>query len=75
MAAALRAVVEAARSMPEAIGAGVVLLVGGAERLCCMCALTKWPAASAEQRDSSPARTAAATMRANRLAFSPGLVG
>lgn len=79
MAAALSAVVDAALSIPlvmaRLLGAGVLVRVGGADRLCCMCALTRCPAARALQSDSSPASTAAATMRANRLAFSPGLVG
>jgi hypothetical protein len=48
--------------------------LGAADRLCAMCACTKWPAASAAQRDNSPARTPAATIRASWRAFSPGLV-
>jgi hypothetical protein len=55
-------------------GAGVVALVGGADRLNRMWALTRWPAASALHSDSSAARTAAAMMRARRRAFSPGVV-
>jgi hypothetical protein len=46
-------------------GAGVGARLGCAERLCAMCARTRWPAANAEQRDSSAARTAAATIRAS----------
>lgn len=56
-------------------GAGVLLREGAALRLCAMCALTRWPAASALQSESSPARTAAPMMRARRRAFSPGSVG
>jgi hypothetical protein len=56
-------------------GAGVVVRVGGAERLCCMCALTRCPAARALQSESSPARTAAAITRASRCEFAPGSVG
>lgn len=56
-------------------GAGVLDLDGAAERLCAMCALTKCPAARAEQSESSPARVAAPMTRARRRALSPGLVG
>lgn len=56
-------------------GAGVLDRVGGAERLCAMCALTRWPAASAEHSDSSPASTVAAMTRASNRAFSPGVTG
>lgn len=45
MAAALKPMLEPTRSMPAGVmapeGAGVVLRVGGADRLCCMCALTR----------------------------------
>lgn len=54
---------------------GVLDLVGTALRLCAMCACTRCPAASALQRLSSPASTAAPTIRASRRALSPGLVG
>ena len=54
---------------------GVVGLVGAWLLLCAMCALTRWPAARALQRLSSPARTLAATILASRRAFSPGWVG
>lgn len=47
----------------------------GALRLCAICALTRWPAARALHSESSPASTAAATMRARRRALSPGFVG
>lgn len=57
------------------MGAGVLDRVGGALRLCAMCARTRCPAASAEHKLSSPASTAAATMRASRRALSPGFVG
>jgi len=57
------------------LGAGVLTLVAGALLLCCMCALTRWPAARALHRDNSPASTPAATMRANLRALSPGFVG
>lgn len=60
---------------PVAGGAGVLDLVAGALRLCAIWLLTKWPAARALQRDNSPARTAAATIRASLRALSPGLVG
>ena len=42
-------------------------------RLSCMWARTKWPAESAERRESSPAMTVAATTIANCRAFVPGL--
>lgn len=54
---------------------GVVDLVGAWLLLCAMCAWTRWPAARALQRLSSPARTLAATILASRRAFSPGWVG
>lgn len=54
---------------------GVVDLVGTWLLLCAMCAWTRWPAASALQRLSSPARTLAAIILASRRAFSPGWVG
>jgi hypothetical protein len=57
------------------LGVGVVARLGAALRLCAMCARTRWPAARALQRLSSPARTAAATMRDSMRALSPGLVG
>lgn len=57
------------------VGPGVPALEGAAERLCCMCALTRWPAAKALHRESSPASVAAAMMRARRREFSPALVG
>lgn len=44
--------------------------VGACDLLCIMCDFTRCPAASAAQRESSPAKTEAATMHANRLAFS-----
>lgn len=56
-------------------GAGVVEREGAALRLCCMCALTRWPAAKALHRDNSPAKVAAPMMRAKRRALSPGFVG
>lgn len=54
---------------------GVALRVGAALLLCAICALTKCPAARALHKLSSPARTAAATIRASRREFSPGSVG
>ncbi len=42
------------------------------DRLCCICALMRCPAARALIKESSPAMTAAAMMRARREAFSPG---
>lgn len=59
----------------RAADTGVVDLVGAWLLLCAICALTRWPAASAPQRLSSPARTLAATILASRRAFSPGWVG
>lgn len=59
----------------DVVGAGVVVLVVGALRLCAMWLLTRWPAASALHRESSPASTPAATMRASLRALSPGFVG
>ncbi len=53
---------------------GVVALVGTALLLCAIWAFTKWPAARALQRLSSPARTPAAMIRANCRALSPGVV-
>mmetsp|Transcript_22188 Transcript_22188/g.51237 ORF Transcript_22188/g.51237 Transcript_22188/m.51237 type:complete len:287 (+) Transcript_22188:168-1028(+) len=43
--------------------------------LCCMCAFTSSFAARAESNESSPAMTAAATMRPNFCALSPGFFG
>jgi len=40
--------------------------------LCCKWLFTRWPAASADISDSSPASTVPHTMRANLFAFSPG---
>lgn len=60
---------------PTAVDTGVDDRVGTVLRLCAMCALTRWPAARAEHRLSSPASTAAATIRASWRALSPGLVG
>lgn len=40
--------------------------------LCCKWLFTRWPAASADMSESSPASTVPHTMRANLLAFSPG---
>lgn len=61
---------------PTAADTGVADRVGAAgPRLWAICARTRCPAASAEHRLSSPARTAAATIRASRRAFSPGSVG
>ena len=54
---------------------GVVDLVGTWLLLCAICAWTRWPAARALQRLSSPARTLAATILASRRAFSPGWLG
>lgn len=56
------------------LGAGVGALEGTWDRLCAIWACTRWPAARAEQRDNSPASTAAAIMRDNWRAFSPGVV-
>jgi hypothetical protein len=83
IAAALIDVVDADRSLALVIasdtgvmeGAGVVDRELAALRLCCMWALTRWPAARALQRESSPARTAAPMIRAKRRALSPGFVG
>jgi hypothetical protein len=50
-------------------------LVGAGVLLCFKCALTKCPAAKADNNDNSPAITAAAIILANLLAFSPGKVG
>ena len=59
------------------LGPGVVLVLSdgnavregvadaGEERLCAMCALTRWPAASAAHSESSPAKTAAPMIRAS----------
>lgn len=44
------------------------------ERLCLKWLLTKCPAASADIRDNSPAKTVPQTMRAKLHAFWPGLV-
>lgn len=63
------------RAALTAAETGVEVRVVAALRLCAMCALTRWPAASAEHKLSSPARTAAATIRASCRALSPGLVG
>jgi hypothetical protein len=56
-------------------GVGVVARLGTALRLWLMWAWTRWPAARAAQRLSSPANTPAAMIRASCLALSPGLVG
>src|SRR5262249_43861111 len=65
----------ARRKGSTAAETGVVARVGTALRLCAMCARTKWPAASALHRLSSPARTAAAMILASFRELSPGLVG
>ena len=59
----------------RAVDTGVLALVGTALLLCAICALTRWPAAKALQRLSSPANAVAATIRASCLALSPGFVG
>lgn len=59
---------------PAFPGAGVFTLVAGWLRLCAMWDWTRCPAARAEQRESSPASTAEATILASCLALSPGLV-
>lgn len=51
---------------------GVDDLVGTWLLLCAICACTRWPAARALHRLSSPARTPAATILASFRAFSPG---
>lgn len=61
--------------MPIASDIGVVALVGTWLLLCAICAWTRWPAARALQRLSSPARTLAAIILASRRAFSPGWLG
>lgn len=71
----LEDVMDSPRVAPTAAETGVADRVGAALRLWAMCALTRCPAASAEHRLSSPARTAAATIRASWRALSPGLVG
>ena len=68
-------VMDSPRAAPTAAETGVDDRVGAGPRLCAMCALTRCPAASAEHKLSSPARTAAPTMRASIRALSPGLVG
>lgn len=60
---------------PTAVLIGVLLRVGAADLLCAMWACTRCPAASALHKLNSPAKTLAATIRANRRAFSPGVVG
>ena len=66
-------------SFPFAEGPGLWALLGATlgawDRLWVMCALTRWPAARAEQSESSPARTPAATILASCWAFLPGVVG
>ena len=47
------------------VAMGVAAGVLNCDRLCARCARTRWPAASAERSESSPAMTAAATMRAS----------
>jgi hypothetical protein len=54
---------------------GVGALLGTLLLLCAIWALTRWPAHRALFRESSPAKTPAAMMRARRRALSPGAVG
>mmetsp|Transcript_35788 Transcript_35788/g.83528 ORF Transcript_35788/g.83528 Transcript_35788/m.83528 type:complete len:308 (+) Transcript_35788:566-1489(+) len=42
-------------------------------RLCCRCALSRWPAESADMSESSPAMTVAATTVASSRELAPGL--
>lgn len=64
---------------PLGLGPGLCVrlgaALGAAERLWLMCACTRCPAASAEQRLNSPASTPAAIIRASCRALSPGFEG
>ena len=58
---------------PAAAPAAAV--IDNTDRLCLRWLRTRWPSASADMSDSSPASTVAATIRASCFEFSPGVWG